>query len=126
MVTENRQVVLAAPTTLLAKQHAEIFKKRFDGYPIKIKMLSRLTKPAEIDQIKYDLSIGDVNILIGTHSVINRNLKFNDLSLVIVDEEQSFGVDQKGAAKIHIPQRSCVNFIGYTYTEDLTNGFFRN
>ncbi len=103
MVTENRQVVLAAPTTLLAKQHTEIFKKRFDGYPIKIKMLSRLTKPTEIDQIKYDLSIGDVNILIGTHSVINRNLKFNDLSLVIVDEEQSFGVDQKEQLKFIFP-----------------------
>ncbi len=103
MVTENRQVVLAAPTTLLAKQHAEIFKKRFDGYPIKIKMLSRLTKPTEINKIKYDLSIGDVNILIGTHSVINSNLKFNDLSLVIVDEEQSFGVDQKEQLKSIFP-----------------------
>ena len=103
MVTENRQVVLAAPTTLLAKQHTEIFKKRFDGYPIKIKMLSRLTKSAEIDQIKDDLSIGDVNILIGTHSVINRNLKFNDLGLVIVDEEQSFGVDQKEQLKSIFP-----------------------
>ena len=66
-------------------------------------MLSRLTKPTEIDQIKDDLSIGDVNILIGTHSVINRNLKFNDLSLVIVDEEQSFGVDQKEQLKSIFP-----------------------
>ena len=103
MVSENRQVVLAAPTTLLAKQHAEVFKKRFDGYPIKIKMLSRLTKPQEVDQIKKDISNGDVNILIGTHSVINRKLKFNDLGLVIVDEEQSFGVDQKEQLKAIFP-----------------------
>ncbi len=103
MVMENKQVVVAAPTTLLAKQHAEIFEKRFDGYPIKIKVLSRLTKQAEIGQIKDDLSVGNVNILIGTHSVINKKLKFNDLSLLIVDEEQSFGVDQKEQLKAIFP-----------------------
>ncbi len=103
MVTENRQVVLAAPTTLLAKQHTEVFKKRFDGYPIKIKMLSRLTKAREVDQIKKDISNGDINILIGTHSVMNRKLKFDDLGLVIVDEEQSFGVDQKEQLKAIFP-----------------------
>ena len=99
MVTENRQVVLAAPTTLLAKQHTEIFEKRFDGYPIKIKMLSRLTKAVEVNQLKEDLLNGEISILIGTHSVINRNLKFNDLGLVIVDEEQCFGVEQKEQLK---------------------------
>ncbi len=103
MVAENRQVVLAAPTTLLAKQHAEVFKKRFDSYPIKIKMLSRFTKALDVDQIKQDISNGDINILIGTHSVINRNLKFYDLGLVIVDEEQSFGVDQKEQLKAIFP-----------------------
>ena len=104
MVTDNKQVVVAAPTTLLAKQHAEIFEKRFDGYPIKIKMLSRLTKVVEVDQIKKELCNGDVDILIGTHSVINRNLKFNDLGLVIIDEEQSFGVDQKEQLKSLFPK----------------------
>ena len=103
MVTENRQVVLAAPTTLLAKQHTEIFEKRFDGYPIKIKMLSRLTKAIEVNQLKEDLLNGEINILIGTHSVINRNLKFNDLGLVIIDEEQSFGVEQKEQLKSIFP-----------------------
>ena len=104
MVTENKQVVVAAPTTLLAKQHTEIFEKRFDGYPIKIKMLSRLTKVLEVDQIENELSNGDVDILIGTHSVINKNLKFNDLGLVIIDEEQSFGVDQKEQLKSLFPK----------------------
>ncbi len=104
MVTENKQVVVAAPTTLLAKQHTEIFEKRFDGYPIKIKMLSRLTKVLEVDQIEKELSNGDVDILIGTHSVINKNLKFNDLGLVIIDEEQSFGVDQKEQLKSLFPK----------------------
>ena len=99
MVTEHRQVVLAAPTTLLAKQHYEIFEKRFDGYSINIKMLSRLTNAMEANQIRDDLSNGVVNILIGTHSVINKSLKFVDLGLVIVDEEQSFGVDQKEQLK---------------------------
>ena len=72
MVTENRQVVLAAPTTLLAKQHVEIFKSVLTVIPIKIKMLSRLTKALDVNQIKNDLSNGDVDILIGTHSVINK------------------------------------------------------
>ena len=76
MTSDNRQVVLAAPTTLLAKQHTEIFEKRFDGYPIKIKMLSRLTSALDVNNIKEGFSNGDVNILIGTHSVINKNLKF--------------------------------------------------
>ena len=58
MATENKQVVVAAPTTLLAKQHKEIFEKRFDGYPIKIKMLSRLTKVVEVDQIKMSFLMG--------------------------------------------------------------------
>ncbi len=104
MLTENKQVVVAAPTTLLAKQHAEIFEKRFDGYPIKIKMLSRLTKAVEIDQIEKELSTGDIDILIGTHSVINKNIKFNDLGLVIIDEEQSFGVNQKEQLKSLFPK----------------------
>ncbi len=103
MVTDNRQVVLAAPTTLLAKQHVEIFEKRFDGYPIKIKMLSRLTKTVDVNKIKNGISSGDIDILIGTHSVLNKNLKFNDLGLVIVDEEQSFGVDQKELLKSNFP-----------------------
>ncbi|MDC3080743.1 transcription-repair coupling factor [Paracoccaceae bacterium] len=104
MVTENRQVVLAAPTTLLAKQHYDIFEKRFDSYPIKIKMLSRLTSALDVNKIKDDLSNGDVNILIGTHSVINKNLKFNDLGLLIIDEEQSFGVGQKEQLKSLFPK----------------------
>ena len=103
MVLENRQVVLAAPTTLLAKQHVETFKKRFDGYQVKIKMLSRLTKSSEVTQIKNDLASGDINILIGTHSVINKSLIFDNLGLLIVDEEQSFGVDQKEQIKALLP-----------------------
>ncbi len=103
MVADYRQVVLAAPTTLLAKQHTEIFRKRFESYPVKIKMLSRLTKIVEVTEIKEGLSNGDINILIGTHSVINSKLKFDDLGLVIVDEEQSFGVDQKEKLKSIFP-----------------------
>ena len=104
MVTDNRQVVLVAPTTLLAKQHYEIFEKRFDSYPIKIKMLSRLTSASDVNNIKEGVSNGDINILIGTHSVINKNLKFINLGLLIVDEEQSFGVGQKEQLKSLFPK----------------------
>ena len=104
MVTENRQVVLASPTTLLAKQHLETFKKRFDGYSIKIEMLSRLTKTSEVNLIKSEIAKGNINIVIGTHSVIRKSLKFDNLGLVIIDEEQSFGVDQKEQLKAIFPK----------------------
>ncbi|MDC3067979.1 transcription-repair coupling factor [Paracoccaceae bacterium] len=103
LVTQGKQVVLATPTTLLAKQHEETFKKRFDGYPIEIRMLSRLTKNHSAREIKIGVGKGDIDILIGTHSVINKKLEFYNLGLAIIDEEQSFGVDQKEQLKSKFP-----------------------
>ncbi len=103
MVSNSKQVVIVVPTTLLAKQHLDSFKKRFDSYPINIEMLSRLTPRRYLENILNDVAIGSVDILIGTHSVLSKKVQFKDLGLAVIDEEQSFGVDQKEKLKLISP-----------------------
>lgn len=98
-VDNSKQVILLAPTTVLANQHYERFKERFKNFPINIFCLSRLNNKKEIDNIKVNIENGNIDILIGTHSVLNENLKFKNLSLLIIDEEQKFGVKQKEILK---------------------------
>lgn len=99
-VKSSRQVALIAPTTVLARQHFETFKARFKDENIKIDHLSRLTKKRKrLDVIK-NLNSGEINIIIGTHSVLSDDIKFKSLSLFIIDEEQRFGVMQKEKIKI--------------------------
>jgi len=93
------QVAVIVPTTLLARQHAANFKKRFEGFPVQVSQLSRLVKPADAARVKEGLRKGDVNIVIGTHALLAESIKFADLGLVIVDEEQRFGVKQKERLK---------------------------
>lgn len=93
------QIALIVPTTLLARQHYHNFKKRFKGFPVKIKQLSRLVTKKEIKQIKEDLAKGDIDIIIGTHTLLAKTIKFNKLGLLIIDEEQHFGVTQKEKLK---------------------------
>ena len=89
------QVALIAPTTLLVKQHVESFKERFKGFPIKINELSRFIKPKQGKIVKDEIQSGETQIIIGTHSLLSKKIKFNNLSLIIIDEEQHFGVSQK-------------------------------
>ena len=89
------QVALIAPTTLLVKQHVKNFKERFKGFPIKISELSRFIKSRESAVIKDEIETGETQIIIGTHSLLSKKIKFNSLSLLIIDEEQHFGVSQK-------------------------------
>ena len=93
------QVALITPTTLLARQHGKVFTERFAGFPIKIGTLSRLTSAAEARQLKSDIEDGTVQIAIGTHALLAKQLSFNNLGLLIVDEEQNFGVAQKERLK---------------------------
>lgn len=93
------QVALVCPTTLLARQHYYTFKKRFDGLDGSIGMLSRLTTAKEARTIKEGLKEGNVKIVIGTHALLSQSIEFKNLGLLIIDEEQHFGVKQKERLK---------------------------
>ncbi len=93
------QVAVIVPTTILCRQHFKQFTERFKNTEIKIASLSRFNTQKEIYKIKKDLEAGKIDIIIGTHSLLNKSIKFNDLGLVIIDEEQRFGVMQKERLK---------------------------
>ena len=90
-----KQVVVLAPTTLLAEQHEKVFKERFRNWPFNIKCLSRFKSKKEQDNIISEIRNGQCNIIIGTHKVIQKDIKFKSLGLLIIDEEQKFGVKHK-------------------------------
>src|SRR5438874_3540351 len=98
-VSDNKQVVVLAPTTVLVFQHFETFKQRFAAFPINIKMLSRFRSARQQKEIIQRVEAGKVDIVIGTHRLLSKDLKFSDLGLVIVDEEQRFGVRHKERLK---------------------------
>jgi transcription-repair coupling factor (superfamily II helicase) len=93
------QVAVVVPTTLLARQHYRTFAERFNGFPIKVRQLSRFVDAKEARETKELLKKGDVDIVIGTHALLAKNIEFADLALVIVDEEQHFGVAHKERLK---------------------------
>ncbi len=95
----GEQVAVIAPTTLLARQHAQNFAERFKGFPIRIGTLSRLVSSNDAKLVKDELEKGTLDIVIGTHSLLNGNIKFKQLGLVIIDEEQHFGVKHKERLK---------------------------
>ncbi|MDG6079718.1 transcription-repair coupling factor [Erythrobacter litoralis] len=95
----GQQVAVVAPTTLLARQHFENFSQRFSGFPLKIGRLSRLVGSKEMKDTREGLASGDIHIVVGTHAILSKNTKFKDLGLVIVDEEQRFGVTHKEKLK---------------------------
>ena len=98
-VNDNQQVAVLAPTTVLAFQHFETFKQRFAAYPIRIEMLSRFRTARQQKEIVQKVEAGQVDILIGTHRLLSKDIKFADLGLVVVDEEQRFGVRHKERLK---------------------------
>ncbi len=95
----GRQVAILVPTTLLAQQHYQTFSDRFADWPIEIELLSRFGSGAQTSKILAGLAAGIVDIVIGTHKLVQPNIKFRDLGLVIIDEEQRFGVKQKERMK---------------------------
>jgi len=92
---EGKQVAVLVPTTVLARQHFETFKKRLDRFPLKIEMLSRFRTSQEQKDILKDLENGKIDIVVGTHRITSKDIKFKDLGLLIIDEEQRFGVAVK-------------------------------
>jgi len=95
----GKQVAVIAPTTLLARQHAASFRERFRGFPIEVRQLSRFISAKEADKTREGLARGTVDIVIGTHAVLAKNIRFANLGLLIVDEEQHFGVTHKERLK---------------------------
>ncbi len=95
----GQQVAVVAPTTLLARQHFKTFSERFQGWPIKVRRLSRLVPAKEAAETREALKNGEVEIIIGTHAVLSKQVGFKNLGLVIVDEEQHFGVKHKEKLK---------------------------
>jgi transcription-repair coupling factor (superfamily II helicase) len=98
-VQDGKQVAVLTPTTVLSFQHYETFKKRFAQFPVNIEMISRFRSPKEQKVIKEQVETGKVDILIGTHRLLSKDIKFQDLGLLIVDEEQRFGVRHKERLK---------------------------
>ncbi|QUS40053.1 transcription-repair coupling factor [Tardiphaga alba] len=96
---EGKQVAVVVPTTLLARQHAKNFAERFRGFPVNVAQASRLVTPKELSATKKGLADGSVDIVVGTHALLGKSIKFKDLGLVVVDEEQHFGVTHKERLK---------------------------
>jgi transcription-repair coupling factor (superfamily II helicase) len=95
----GRQVAVVVPTTLLARQHTKTFTERFRNFPVQIGQASRLVSGPELARVKKGLTDGQIDIVIGTHALLGKSIKFRDLALVIVDEEQHFGVAHKERLK---------------------------
>src|ERR1700758_291543 len=98
-VQDGKQVAVLTPTTVLSFQHYETFRRRFSQFPINIEMISRFRTPKEQKLILEKLEAGQIDILIGTHRLLSKDLKFQDLGLLVVDEEQRFGVRHKERLK---------------------------
>ncbi|HEX4642668.1 MAG TPA: transcription-repair coupling factor, partial [Candidatus Acidoferrales bacterium] len=98
-VTDSKQVAVLAPTTILAFQHFETFRRRFAAFPVKVDLLSRFRSARDQKGVLANVETGQVDILIGTHRLLSKDVKFNDLGLLIVDEEQRFGVAHKERLK---------------------------
>lgn len=98
-VMGGKQVAMLAPTTILVQQHYRTFQKRFQGFPVGIGMISRFRSPRENKETLRKMQAGEIDILIGTHRLLSKDVRFKDLGLLIVDEEQRFGVGHKEIIK---------------------------
>ncbi|MGG5751211.1 transcription-repair coupling factor [Zafaria sp. Z1313] len=98
-VQDGKQVAVLVPTTLLARQHHETFSERFSGFPVRVKSLSRFQTAKEAKEVIEGLKNGSVDVVVGTHRLLSAEVGFKDLGLVVVDEEQRFGVEHKEALK---------------------------
>jgi transcription-repair coupling factor (superfamily II helicase) len=98
-VQDGKQVCVLVPTTLLANQHHQTFSERFAGYPVRVEVLSRFLTPTQARKVQQGLASGEVDIVIGTHKLLGKDITFKDLGLLVVDEEQRFGVTHKEQIK---------------------------
>jgi transcription-repair coupling factor (superfamily II helicase) len=98
-VQDGKQAAILVPTTLLAQQHTQTFMDRYSGFPVKVEMLSRFLTPAQARAVVAGLAAGSVDVVIGTHRMLGADVRFKNLGLLVVDEEQRFGVSHKEAIK---------------------------
>ncbi|MEA2565110.1 MAG: hypothetical protein QOD49_287, partial [Actinomycetota bacterium] len=98
-VQDSKQVAVLVPTTILAQQHAQTFSDRFAGFPVRVAQLSRFLNAKEEAEVVEGVGSGKIDVVIGTHRLLQRDIKFSDLGLLVVDEEQRFGVKHKEALK---------------------------
>ena len=98
-VMSGKQVAVVVPTTLLARQHFRTFTERFKGFPVNIAQASRLVGTKQLNEVKQNLSEGKIDIVVGTHALLAKSINFHDLGLLIIDEEQHFGVQHKERLK---------------------------
>ncbi|MBI6546889.1 MAG: transcription-repair coupling factor [Cyanobacteria bacterium NC_groundwater_1444_Ag_S-0.65um_54_12] len=99
-VVSGKQAAVLAPTTLLAQQHYQVFRERFSPYPIKIALLSRFRTPSQQKETLRQLALGEVDLVVGTHRLLSKDIHFKDLGLLVVDEEHRFGVNHKERLKV--------------------------
>ena len=99
VIGDNRQVAILVPTTVLAEQHAETFRERFHGFPVRVESLNRFRTAAEKKKILNDLGTGAIDVVIGTHRLLSKDVSFRRLGLLIIDEEHRFGVTHKEKLK---------------------------
>ncbi len=112
-VEYGKQVAVVAPTTVLVEQHERVFRERFAGYPFCVESLSRLKSPAQQREILRRLARGQVDVVVGTHRLLSKDVRFADLGLLVVDEEQRFGVEHKQRL---LEQRATVDVLTMTAT----------
>lgn len=98
-IQDGKQVAILVPTTLLAQQHFQTFSERMAGYPVRVEVLSRFLTNAQAKKVTQGLADGDVDLVIGTHRILSNDIRFKKLGLLVVDEEQRFGVTHKEAIK---------------------------
>ena len=96
---DGKQAAILVPTTILANQHFYTLKERFEGFPFNIEMLSRFRSDAQQKDIAAKLQTGEIDLIIGTHRLLGKDIRFKDLGLLVVDEEQRFGVEHKEQIK---------------------------
>lgn len=112
-VQDGHQAAVLVPTTLLAQQHFQTFSERFSGYPVRVEVLSRFLTAAQARAVTAGLADGSVDVVIGTHRLLSEDIEFRNLGLLVVDEEQRFGVDHKELIK---KMRSAVDVLTLTAT----------
>jgi transcription-repair coupling factor (superfamily II helicase) len=98
-IQDGKQVAMLVPTTLLVRQHTDTFLERFAGFPVNVKSLSRFQTAKEVKDTIAGLATGEVDLVIGTHRLLSDTVKFRNLGLIIIDEEQRFGVEHKEKLK---------------------------
>merc|ERR1711991_874174 len=97
--TDGKQVAILVPTTILSHQHYRSFKERLKDFPVRVDYINRFKSQKQITETLKDLEAGKIDILVGTHKIVGKGVKFKDLGLIIIDEEQKFGVSVKDKLK---------------------------